>query len=97
MIGNQLTYLEVALLQDSREPRNFTTLAIEVNKAEIGGKNKKNVSEITCQTVTKKTLHNQVSGVLKVKKLVSILVNFMSMTGVREEALKRVFNIHYHV
>ena len=44
--------------RDSREPKDFTTPASEVNVAEVGGKikrrNKKDVSEITCFNCNKK-------------------------------------------
>ena len=83
--------------RDFREPKDSTTPASEVNAAEVGGgrqrrKNKKDISGVTQQ---EGTLREQVSGAAK--KLVSVSVTSMSVTGAREEALERVLYIHYPV
>ena len=40
--------------RDSREPRDSSTSATRVNKAEVGGRRKKDISEVTCYNCNKK-------------------------------------------
>ena len=45
--------------RDSRKPRDSSTLAVGVNKAEIGDNRKKDISEITCYNFNKRDTMQQ--------------------------------------